>query len=62
MTGQQSDLETAMTRELTPLERMYPNRCYDCLAVCSPDEVLCDACKAVYARENKPAVPVVWEL
>lgn len=36
-----------------PLERMYPNRCYDCLAVCSPNEVLCDKCKQIYADDKK---------
>lgn len=37
-------------RLLAPLELMYPNRCYDCLAVCSPDELLCPACAVVMGR------------
>lgn len=40
---------------MTPLERIYPNRCYDCLAVISPADVLCGQCQAVYrqAREKR---------
>ncbi len=38
---------------MTPLEAMYPNRCYDCLAVCPPDKVLCGQCEAVYAAERQ---------
>lgn len=34
----------------TPLEQMYPNRCYDCLAVCPHTEVLCEKCKADYQK------------
>lgn len=34
----------------SPLEAMFPNRCFDCLVVCSHDEVLCENCKAVYRR------------
>lgn len=32
----------------TPLERMYPNRCYDCLAVIGDTSkvVLCEACSS----------------
>lgn len=37
---------------MTPLETMYPNRCYDCLAVCPPDKVLCGTCEAAYKRKE----------
>lgn len=32
-----------------PLEALYPNRCYDCLAVCPHDRVLCAKCEAELA-------------
>jgi hypothetical protein len=37
---------------VSPLEAMYPNRCYDCLAVVGVDDVLCADCKALYAANR----------
>jgi hypothetical protein len=36
----------------SPLERLYPNRCYDCLAVVSSGGLLCAECEALYAAER----------
>jgi hypothetical protein len=30
---------------MTPLERLYPNRCYDCLQPIPMSDVQCAACK-----------------
>lgn len=38
---------------MTPLERMYPNRCFDCLAPCPHEKVLCAACENVYAQARR---------
>lgn len=35
---------------MTLLERMYPNRCFDCLAPIPLDDVLCAKCKALSGR------------
>lgn len=40
-------------RPLSPLESMYPARCFDCLAVCHPDKVLCEACEALYKKARR---------
>ena len=37
---------------MTPLERMYPRRCYDCLAPLAEDTVLCPKCEAGYAEHR----------
>ena len=38
---------------MTLLERQYPNRCYDCLAVAIPlDDLLCARCQKVYADDK----------
>jgi predicted amidophosphoribosyltransferase len=36
----------------SPLESMYPNRCYDCLAAIPLDDLLCAKCQKVYADER----------
>lgn len=36
---------------ISPLERLYPNRCYDCLAVTA--DFLCASCKEMYRRERE---------
>lgn len=42
-----------MSASMTSLERLYPNRCYDCLAVCPPGKVLCAPCEQVYADARR---------